>query len=375
MCKTGSIAAGCPLLLTLMLMQGCESAPGAALSTDTSPIVIADQGSFYVGGRVVTNPGTFDPVKLGPEGETVHGDYAYVQYQIPVGPRDLPLLMWPGGGAYQTWESTPDGREGFKNIFIRRGWSTYIFDAPWRGRASRSTVGVTIQPEFSEKAFFTRFRIGIWPDYNEGVQFPRDEASLAQWYAQRVPATGPGGIAATTPEAEQVVTDSVAALLTKTGPAVLFTHSASGVLGWKLVPKTDNIRAIVAFEDTNFVFPEDDAPAPMPATGGQTVPAETLSTSDFAKLTKIPILIIYGDYIPTAPSKYPGPDLLRARRAMCQLMVERINARGGRAEIIDLPAIGITGNTHFPMSDLNNVQIADLVSNWLSDKGLDARGE
>lgn len=371
--KKGSVTAACLLLLAVMVTQGCERT-ASTVPNEKQPIVVMDQGSFYVGGRVVTNPGTFDPIKLGPEGETVHGDYAYVQYQIPVDPRDLPLLMWPGGGAYQTWESTPDGREGFKNIFIRRGWSTYIFDAPWRGRASRSTVGVTIRPEFSEKAFFTRFRLGIWPNYHEGVQFPRDEASLAQWYAQRVPATGPGGIAATTPEAEQVVTDAVAALLKRTGPAVVFTHSASGVLGWKLVPKTDNIRAIVAFEDTNFVFPEDEAPPPMPAEGGQTVPAETLSPSDFAKLTKIPILIIYGDYIPATPSQYPGPDLLRARRAMCQLMVERINARGGRAEIIDLPTIGITGNTHFPMSDLNNVQIADLVSKWLSEKSLDTRG-
>jgi hypothetical protein len=29
------------------------------------------------------------------------------------------------------------------------------------------------------------------------------------------------------------------------------------------------------------------------------------------------------------------------------------------------------GNTHFPMSDLNNVQNADLLSKLLADKGLD----
>ncbi len=32
------------------------------------------------------------------------------------------------------------------------------------------------------------------------------------------------------------------------------------------------------------------------------------------------------------------------------------------------PEIGIKGNTHFPFSDLNNVQIADLLSKWLKDK-------
>jgi len=39
--------------------------------------------------------------------------------------------------------------------------------------------------------------------------------------------------------------------------------------------------------------------------------------------------------------------------------------------VVHLPAIGIRGNTHFPFSDLNNVQIADLMSGFLKQKGLD----
>lgn len=78
------------------------------------PIVLQDQGSFAVGGTVVTNPGTFDPIALLPDGQTIHGDHAYVQYQIPLRPRKLPLVMWHGGGQFsKTWESTPDGRDGF----------------------------------------------------------------------------------------------------------------------------------------------------------------------------------------------------------------------------------------------------------------------
>ncbi|HKR84747.1 MAG TPA: hypothetical protein VJS37_11265 [Terriglobales bacterium] len=42
-------------------------------------IVLADQGSFMVGGTFVTNPGTFDPVASTPDGQTIHGDHAYVQ--------------------------------------------------------------------------------------------------------------------------------------------------------------------------------------------------------------------------------------------------------------------------------------------------------
>ena len=36
-----------------------------------------------------------------------------------------------------------------------------------------------------------------------------------------------------------------------------------------------------------------------------------------------------------------------------------------------IPEIGIKGNTHFPFSDLNNLEIADLMSKWLKEKGLD----
>ncbi len=48
-----------------------------------------------------------------------------------------------------------------------------------------------------------------------------------------------------------------------------------------------------------------------------------------------------------------------------------MNTRGGDVTLVELPALGIRGNTHFPMSDLNNVQIADLLSKFLSDKKLD----
>lgn len=43
-----------------------------------NPILIEEQGSFAIGGSVKTNPGTFDPIKRTPEGQTFHGDHAYV---------------------------------------------------------------------------------------------------------------------------------------------------------------------------------------------------------------------------------------------------------------------------------------------------------
>jgi hypothetical protein len=79
----------------------------------TSALVIEEQGSFAVGGTAVTNPGTFDPYKPSTDGATLHGDHAYVFYQIPVDARPLPLVFLHGAGQFsKTWETTPDGREG-----------------------------------------------------------------------------------------------------------------------------------------------------------------------------------------------------------------------------------------------------------------------
>jgi hypothetical protein len=48
-----------------------------------------------------------------------------------------------------------------------------------------------------------------------------------------------------------------------------------------------------------------------------------------------------------------------------------VNAHGGDVTLVHLPEIGIRGNTHFPMSDMNNVQVADQLSKFLSQKKLD----
>ena len=338
-----------------------------------TPLVIQEQGSFMPGGTVLERAGTFDPENPVPdEGQTFHGDHAYVFYQIPVNPRQLPLVMWHGGGQFgKTWESTPDGRQGFQNIFLRRGWGVYVLDQPRRGRAGRSTDSLTIQPVANEQATFSSFRLGIWPDFFPGVQFPQDSNSLAQYFRQQTPNTGPSG-----EEERGLITDAVSALFDRTGPAVLITHSASGILGWLTAIKNDNIRAIVTYEPTAFVFPEGDVPPSPPLFDGSPLPGGTVpvSDADFEKFTRIPIQVIYGDFIPTDPSPIGGPDRWRARLILAQQFVDAVNDRGGDASLLHLPDVGVTGNTHFPFSDLNNREVADLLSQFLREKGLAKRG-
>src|SRR3982751_6476146 len=124
-----------------------------ATNTKPEPLMIQEQGSFAVGGSVTPAPGTLDPTKQGaynpagtdPAGQTLHGDHAYVFYQVPINARKLPLVFWHGHGqSARTWETTPDGREGVQTIFLRRRFSVYLIAQPRRGRAARGTQSVSI---------------------------------------------------------------------------------------------------------------------------------------------------------------------------------------------------------------------------------------
>ena len=357
------------LVTAAILASSCATASG---NHQPKPLMIESQGSFAVGGTVVTAPGTFDPIKQGgynpagadPAGQTLHGDHAYVSYQVPVDARKLPLVFWHGHGqSAKTWETTPDGREGFQNIFLRRGFPLYLIDQPRRGRAARSTQAMNVLPTPDEQLWYGIFRLGIWPNLFPGVQFSSDPEALNQFFRQMVPNTGPFDM--------EVNSDAVTALFDRIGPGILVTHSQSGGLGWRTAIKSPNVRAIVSYEPGgNFFFPAGEAPEPMTHAGG-TLKATEVPLADFMRLTKIPIVVYYGDNIPDQPSVNPGPDQWRVFYAMAKLWRDAVNRRGGDVTLIHLPELGVRGNTHFPMSDLNNLQIADLLSKFLAQKGLD----
>lgn len=337
----------------------CQSAPAKPES-----IVIREQGSFAVGGTVQTTPGTYVNNAPSAAGQSFHGDHLYAFYQVPEQPRLLPIVMLHG--AYvsgRSWETTYDGREGFQTIFLRRRFPVYIVDQPRRGRAGNSSVATTIEPTPNDQLFFDQFRIGQWPKFFDGVQFDRSPETMNQFFRSLTPNTGPYDA--------KLIASAMTALLEKTGPAILFTHSQGGEPGWLTAIESPNVKAVVAFEPgSGFVFPKGEAPPDMPSAAGTLKPVE-IPADDFAKLTRIPIIVYYGDNIPTEPTPERGKDNWRVRLAMAKLWVAAINKHGGDATLVHLPDIGIRGNTHFLMSDLNNLQIADQVSKFLAEKKLD----
>ncbi len=353
-------------ILAALLFASMAASPlaMAAQADQAKPLMIQEQGSFAVGGTVIKSPGTFDTMKPSSGGQTLHGDHARVFYQVPVNARKLPLVMWHGFGQFsKTWETTPDGREGYQNIFLRRQFATYLIDQPRRGTAGRGTIGGTISATPDEQRWFNTFRVGVWPDYFPGVQFSRSKEALEQYFRSMIPDTGPIDV--------KVTSDAVSALFDRIGPGILVTHSHSGGMGWLAAVKNPRIRAIVSYEPgSGFVFPEGEVPPPMPSSVGALEPV-AIPKAEFMKLTKVPIIIYYGDFIPKEPVANPGQDGWRVRLAMARLWADAVNRHGGDVTVVHLPEIGIRGNTHFPFSDLNNLEIADQMSRFLKSKGLD----
>ncbi len=338
----------------------------ASASAMPHPVTIEDQGSFFVGGKVITAPGVYkDAEPLNFDGETLHGDAAYVFWQKPVKAKKNALVFLHGfGQSGKTWETTPDGRDGFQNIFLAKGYKTYIVDEPRRGRAGNSTVPAELKAIPQDQLWYDNFRIGQWPNYYDNVAVPRDEASRTQFLQQITPDTGKFDT--------KVVADAMVAVMERAGEGILVTHSAGGGPGWLTAAHSDKVKGVIALEPGTFPFPKGEAPkaeattSPFPAAGME------VSEEDFQKLLKIPMTVYFGDNIITGdkPDKHWGLDNWRVRLNLAKKWETVMKKHGGDVQVIVLPEIGIKGNTHFLMADLNNKEVANVMEKWMKDKGL-----
>jgi len=318
------------------------------------PIALRDMGSFHVGGRLVEITGkpvkevTFTPggvpAKVDPNG-TYQVEQMYVQYFLPVNERGAyPLLMWHGGGLTGvTYETTPDGREGWLNYFLRKGWSVYNSDAVERGRAGWAQYPDIFKGEpvfLTTSNPFERFRIGAGPGSYDpdpakrklmpGSQFPNE--GYENFVKQNVPrwtTNDDATLAAYIAEIDRVC------------PCIILFHSQAGTFGFKAAQaRPDKVKALIAVE-----------------------PAGVGDPAKLGALKAIPSLLVYGDFI-EQDSRWPKI------RATGLAFADGIRAAGGSADVVDLPEVGITGNSHMMMMDKNNTEVAALIQTWLEGKGL-----
>ena len=190
--------------------------------------------------------------------DTDHPDHhivgqIYVEYQIPAQRRHaFPIVMVHGGGQTGAgWWSTPDGRPGWAQFFLRRGYAVYVVDQIGRGRSpfTPEVYGETSSQSLDYVAAKIHHpaKLRLWPQAALHTQWPGagkpgDEA-FDQYFASEVP-----GMENRIMQTQWTV-DALAKLLDRIGPSIVLVHSQSGAYAWPLAqlrPKL--VTAIVAAE-------------------------------------------------------------------------------------------------------------------------------
>lgn len=330
------------------------------LTSQKNGLSIKEEGMFSSGGTV-TEPidGKFDETTNWLDGtragNTAHVDHANVLYQIPENETGLPMVFLHGyGQSRMGWMTTPDGREGWSTSFLRKGHSVFLVDQPRRGEAGSTTAmtndGIdTWSAESKEympgdQAWYTHFRIGrVAPERYDGSQFPEGAEAQDQFFRQMTPNTGSFDMAVNVAAMDEVMKDVKA----KTGKkSVYVTHSQGGRVGWDV--GTENVAAIVAIE-----------PGGTPEIGSE----------QYKKFldAKIPMIIYFGDYIDNGPDDIQSTGFWKSVRDGAVAFAEQYNKDGGNCTVINLPDIGMKGNSHFMFQEKNSEEIAAHIENWIEE--------
>ncbi len=314
-------------------------------TSSQSPLILDALGSFFVGGTSVAREAA-EAGLYGGGSLTV--DQMYVQFMIPRSPSRPPIVMIHGSTlSGKTFETTPDGRMGWYEYFTRNGFPTYVVDQVGRARSgfdngpfNRPDAAVGLQPvlrRVATEVAWVRFRFGP----SAGVAF--DDTvfpieAVQEFAKQSVPDLSQSF----PPDDPNYAALSELAINLK--DVVLMGHSQGGRYPFETALRNPKgIRALIAIE-------------PPGCRSGE------YTDQDVAKLAKVPILFVFGDHLET-PQFY-GPNWLTFYED-CEAFIARIRKAGGKAKMIRLSDLGISGNSHLPMQDKNNLQVAALIIDWI----------
>lgn len=336
--------------------------PSSATSTASAPqpahqrtLHVRSISSFFVGGheatvsglperQMVYSPG-HEPVRVDPNG-TFEVEAMYVQQIRLVSPRAAhPLLLLHGGGLCGAcFETTPDGRPGWQTRFLEAGHDVLVADTAECGRAPwMRTVGLPgAEPLFRTKAeAWELFRIGPQGSWRGSVQasvacpgqrFPVE--SFEAFMKQSVPRWVGND------DRIQAACDTLAS---EHGPMTVIAHSRGCNFALRMaLAQPSRVRAVVLVEPSGH---------PDPA------------SHDLRALAGIPMLAVWGDHLQTH-------DLWRTLRRNLDAFHETLRQNGAPVDEIDLPALGICGNSHMLMMDRNSDDVADRIQAWFEARGL-----
>jgi pimeloyl-ACP methyl ester carboxylesterase len=327
----------------------------------------------------------------------------YVQFMLPLaqqGKKHNPIVFVHGGQlTSKSWQTTPDGRMGWDEYFVRQGFDTYLADQVSRGRSGFDATKynlvrsgqdpnvLDLPPIFigSDIVNWNGFRWGatpctVSPCYatttpHPDVRFPMYTAGVGNAgsnlmaFAISVPDMNatmstvfpPSGfLEPTDPSAFYNTPVAMAQLAKELGGAILVGHSESG--GWPT-------RA--ALQPASGCYPWTSASA-CKVKGIMQIEVgcfSNLTPAEIDTLKHIPIIVMIGDFFPPAIP------------ALCNTEINQITAAGGDIKLAWLPQLTpgslfpgspgpIFGNDHMMMLDNNNQQIAQILVDWATSRGL-----
>jgi pimeloyl-ACP methyl ester carboxylesterase len=379
MVRISSRILGC-ILLAGFLRCGAAQAEVKLPVPANDQSAVAKRGFFYVGGQYVGEPGK----------EIMQGQ-TYVEVLAPKKQlRPYPLVLIHGGAQTATnWMGTPDGRKGWADYFVERGYVVYLIDQPMRGRSAyHPSDGPTRMFTASDEQFqFTAIESdGTWPGHEKHTQWPgsgpnkgkKGDPIFDAFYASQVETL------ISAEETQRRNQAAGAALLDRIGPAILLTHSQSGPFGWLIADVRHSlVKAIVAIEP---------AGPPFENTIIGTGKARPWGLTDI-KLTYVPAVNDPSELELEREKEADGPDLFvcwrqkkRPPRQLVNLQgiptvviageasyhrlydhctVKYLNQGGATAEWMPLDARKIYGNGHMMMVEKNNLEIAKLIDDWV----------
>lgn len=385
-------------LIGFPLLMNEYDAPRAQASTDAA-LALAKSGVFYAGGHYDEDH---------PDQHFV--GQMYVEYQIPADQRHVyPIVLIHGGGQTGAgWHSTPDGRPGWAQYFLKRGYAVYVVDQVARGRSTFSPEvygEMSAQPlGYVVQKFTAQEKQKLWPQAALHTQWPGTgepgDAAFDQYWASNIP-----GMENRIMQAQMNI-DALASLLDRIGPSIILVHSQSGAYAWPLAQaRPELVKAIVAAEPAgppvhdvvvksiqrfdvgweNATKQTDDdyyrdnpgvkpygltntpltyAPAVTPDSPLEFVQQEKPDRPDLSRCwlqqepaRKLPLV---GDrpvmLLGAEASFYAGYN---------HCNVAYLNQAGVPVEFIKLADLNIKGNGHMMMMEKNSDDIARVIADWL----------
>jgi pimeloyl-ACP methyl ester carboxylesterase len=339
-------------------------------------------GAFFVPGRYVGEGGA----------RTMAGQMHVQSFEPAAASCPYPVVMIHGTG--QTggnFVATADGRPGWAHDFASRGYRVYVVDQVGRGRSGTSATayGKYAAPLLG---FVQRIlgvpEAGLWPQVRRHTQWPGGmqpgDAVFDEFMASQVE------FVEDAERTEAINLPANIALLERIGPAIVLTHSQSGVFGWKLGDdRPDLVKAIVAvepngppFRDVEFRGGEAWFRYAEPVARASGIARLPLSFEPAAAAPLEPVLQAESDapdLVPCWLQAEPARRLPRLAgipivivtgeasfRATCDHCTSRFLAQAGVANThLRLESIGIRGNGHMMMMERNSAEIAGAIASWI----------